>query len=124
MSAVVSACRPRHAERISAPYGAARMPVVSSTDSVSATVVPAAARSPQKIWIGARALMASASSLSVPVSRAISTLECDSACACSSSQIARATTHPCHSQRSRSWAEACSPARRWTASRQRGTAAS
>ena len=65
---------------------------------------------------GARALRASASSLSVPVSRAISTLERDSEDACSSSQISRATTQPCHSQRSRSLADAFSPASRCTAS--------
>ena len=56
-----------------------------------------------------RALRASASSLSVPVSRAISTLERESERACSSSQISRATTQPCHSQRSRSSADAFSP---------------
>ena len=82
------------------------MPVASSTDAVSATVAAAAARSPQNTSTGVRALRASASSLSVPVSRAISTLECDSEYACSSSQISRATTQPCHSQRSRSLAEA------------------
>ncbi len=121
---VVSTCLPRQAERINAPYGADRMPVASSTDSVSETVAAAAASSPQNTRIGVRALRASASSLSVPVSRAISTLECESERACSSSQISRARTQPCHSQRSRSLAEAFPPASRCTASRQRGTAVS
>ena len=103
---VVSLCLPCHAERINAPYGADRMPVASWTDSVSETVAAAAARSPQNTRIGVRALRASASSLSVPVSRAISTLERESESACSSSQISRARTQPCHSQRSRSLAEA------------------
>ena len=70
--------RPRHASRISAPYGAAPMPVASWTDSVSATVDAAADSSPQNTSTGVRALSASASSLSVPVSRAMSTLRSDS----------------------------------------------
>ena len=114
--AVVSRGVPRHAERISAPYGAERIPVASSTDAVSETVVAATAKSPQNTSTGVRALRASASSLSVPVSRAISTLEPDSDDACSSSQISSATTHPWHSQRSRSLADAFSPESRLTAS--------
>ena len=84
--------------------------------AVSETVAPAVARSPQKTRIGVCALRASASSLSVPVSRAIWTLERESESACSSSQISRARTQPCHSQRNRSSAEARSPESRSTAS--------
>ena len=68
---LVSRGLPRHASRISAPYGAERIPVASSTDAVSDTVAAAAARSPHNTSTGARALRASANSPSVPVSRAI-----------------------------------------------------
>ena len=121
---LVSRGRPRHAPRINAPYGAELIPVASSTDSVSATAEAAAERSPQNTSTGVRALSASTSSPSVPSSRAISTLCCDKTYALSSSHISRATTHPCHNQRSLSVAEASAPASLRTAFRQSGTAAS
>src|SRR3954447_5292213 len=106
MSSAVSLGLPRHAETINAPYGAEWIPVASSTDAVLETRAAAAARTPQNTSIGARALRASASSLSVPVHSATSTLDRDSEAACSSSQISTAPTQPCHSQRSRSLADA------------------
>src|SRR5688500_9364913 len=70
---LVSRGRPRHASRINAPYGAELIPVASSTDSVSATVEAAAETSPQNTSTGVRALRASDSSLSVPVSHPLRT---------------------------------------------------
>ena len=99
------------------------MPVTSSTEAVSETVPAAVARSPQNTRIGVYALRASASSASVPVSRAIWTLERESESACPSSQISRATTQPCHSHRKRSLAEAVVPREtqhRFAAARDRG----
>jgi hypothetical protein len=47
------------------------MPLTSSTDRVSATIEAAAENSPERTSTGTWALSASASSLRVPVSRAV-----------------------------------------------------
>ena len=71
ISSLPSRAWPRHALRISAPYGASAIPAASCTDRDTSTSEAAAASSPQNTRMGVREPNASGSSPSAPVLRAI-----------------------------------------------------